>query len=163
MAAICGGQLDNSAFVERVANIIPPGFKDAWSLAERTANLNQGGSLVDELVTIPGVSYGEVGSGEETLKYTFTLHCASLFRRIRARYEIKDEDFKASICSHRAVKGGIVETDSGAGGSGTLFFFSKDHKFAFKLLRPSEATTLRCVFTYNRQLKSQPFEIIFSE
>jgi hypothetical protein len=143
MASICGAFVDTT-FVERVANIIPPGFKDAWTLAERTASLNQGVNVVDEQVTIPGVSYGEVGSGEETLKYTFTLHCASLFRKIRARYDIKDEDFKSSICTHRAIKGGLVEPVGGAGGdAGSMFFFSKDHKFSFKLIKAKEADTLR--------------------
>jgi len=141
MANICGGDT-SSNFIERVATIIPPGLKDAWSLAERTSNIPQG-NVCDEQITVPGVSYGEVGSGEESLKYTFTLHCASLFRRIRGRYGIKDEDFKSSLCTHRAIKGGVVNGQGQGGSSGAAFFFSKDHKFAFKMLQQHESDLLR--------------------
>jgi hypothetical protein len=142
MASICGATESN--FVERIATIIPPGLKDAWNLAERTSGLpSHQGNQCEEQVTVPGVSYGEVGSGEETLKYTFTLHCASLFRRIRGRYGIKDDDFRSSLCSHRAIKGGVVTAETNGGESGAAFFFSKDHKFVFKVLRQKEADLLR--------------------
>jgi len=154
MAQICG--TTEGSFVERVASILPQGIKDSWRLSERQSLTQppQGDAdLIDESVTVPGVSYGEAGSGEETLKYTFAFHCPTLFRRIRARYGIRDEDFKQSLCSHRSIKGGVISSsestiaadDSGGGGgsSGAVFFFSRDRKFALKELRAYEFDLLR--------------------
>lgn len=160
MATICG--TTEGSFVERVAGILPQGIKDSWRLAERqcanqqTQTQDSLASLVDESVTVPGVAYGEAGSGEETLKYTFALHCPTLFRRIRARYDIRDEDFKQSLCGHRSIKGGVIGSDpkdggddggggggGGGGSSGAVFFFSRDRKFALKALRPYEFDLLR--------------------
>jgi hypothetical protein len=172
MASICGAT--EGSFVERVASILPQGLKDSWRLAERQPpNQPAGGSeasLMMESVTVPGVSYGEAGSGEDTLKYTFALHCPTLFRRIRARYGIRDEDFKLSLCTHRSIKGGVIGGDQNSEDvdgsnssdhvSGSVFFFSRDRKFALKSLREYEFDLLRfqsiifvfcfCSFELNR-------------
>jgi hypothetical protein len=127
------------AFVERVAAILSPGLKDAMRAAERGSEATSADGT-NEVVTVPGVAYGEVATNEETLKYTFTMHCSGLFRQIRSFFRVPDEEFRGSLCSHRSIKGGLI----GEGGqSGSVFFFSKDRKFALKTLRPYELDLLR--------------------
>ena len=130
-----------AGFVERVAGIVSPGLKDALRASERDSSSTAGGGdATTEAITVPGVAYGEVTTNEETLKYTFTMHCSGLFRRIRSFFQVSDELFKGSLCGHKSVKGGFI----GDGGrSGSIFFFSKDRKFAMKTLRTYELDLLR--------------------
>ena len=127
------------AFVERIANILSPGLKDAMRAAERAAE-SASADGTDEAVTVPGVAYGEVSTNEDTLKYTFTMHCDGLFRQIRSFFQVSDEEFRGSLCAHQSVQGGLI----GDGGrSGSIFFSSKDRKFALKTARGYEMDLLR--------------------
>eukprot|EP00617_Octactis_speculum_P017046 CAMPEP_0185756768 /NCGR_PEP_ID=MMETSP1174-20130828/15179_1 /TAXON_ID=35687 /ORGANISM="Dictyocha speculum, Strain CCMP1381" /LENGTH=418 /DNA_ID=CAMNT_0028435881 /DNA_START=38 /DNA_END=1294 /DNA_ORIENTATION=- len=138
MAWVCSGPEASHSEMEKMGKLLPQGLRLIFDVNPVRED--------DESALFRDETYMETSSvrhscfeTQPTLRYIMTSYSHTVFRCIRTLFRITDDDFRRSVCSSDAIRGGTV----GEGNSNQMFFFSRDGTVLFKTLHSHEAQTLR--------------------